>query len=437
MTEYFIDCHCHLFNIEDIPLYPTITNVEHLPNSLLALGFLINYDKKLLKKHKAFIDFFDRQRSENTKWLVEQVEEGINSFDLFSGRKIIITPLIMDFDRVGSGGSKSWENITYQTERLCDGIKKSGISELVRVLPFIGIDLRKVIECDNVKNLLKSIEKEVGGIKPVKNGVVSNELKSGQIIGIKLYPPMGFNPFNQEKGTSFIDPKLKEFYEICIARGIPVTTHCQKGSYSGSENTKKKVIEFTHPNNWKKVLESIDGDELRLNLAHFGGEKEIFNTVFPNMDFEYNETKKAEPRKKFSKGGWMQTMLYLLKKYKHTYADISAFDYTNRDACLALAWLLVLDESGKLNSRICNDTLKYKLKDKLLWGSDIPMILEKSLKSGTYNSYLQQFIKTMDIAQIKGHHSYTVPKKNKYTIPDTNDLIDRITCKNPMKFLFG
>ncbi len=117
MPKYFIDCHCHLFNIEDIPLYPTLARAKDLPNSLLALGALFGIHKSLLKKRKIFLDFFDKRRSENVRWLSDGVSESIEGNDYLSGRQIIITPLVMDFDKIGDQTHHSWESVTYQTSR--------------------------------------------------------------------------------------------------------------------------------------------------------------------------------------------------------------------------------------------------------------------------------------------------------------------------------
>ena len=56
MPNYFIDSHCHLFNIEDIPLYSTLANVKHLPSSVLALAIILGKHKSELDNFKAFID---------------------------------------------------------------------------------------------------------------------------------------------------------------------------------------------------------------------------------------------------------------------------------------------------------------------------------------------------------------------------------------------
>jgi len=430
MPAYFADCHCHLFNIEDVPLYATISKVGSLPNSVLSLAALFGLHKSEMKKHKAFIDFFDRQRRTNTEFLAKAVLDSIQS-PADEIPDLMITPLIMDFDEI----SDSLENVAYQTQRLCDEVSGANIPEKAKVLPFIGLDLRKVSAWDHVSTRFDELIAQCGGMKSIADRGNPARLSNGDIIGVKLYPAIGFNPF-AEKGASIIDAKRMAFYKLCARRSIPITTHCQHSSFYGSDVNQKMADAFNHPSNWEKVLEQMGEDSPRLNFAHFGGEKEIKRAVLPDVVYEASGDK--GPREKIARESWTHVLLRLLKTYEHTYADLSAFDYNDKDAVLALAWLLVLDEMDQLDSRLDLDLQPIKLKDKLLWGTDIPMILtnEKGGIAEKYSNYVSQFIKAMDIANLpKG--TYDRPLKSKHTIPDQADLIERITCNNPMRFLFG
>lgn len=444
MTEYFIDCHSHLFNIEDIPLYPTIANVNNLPNTLLAFGALFGVHKKKLEEYKPFIDYFDKRKRDNVIWLCEQIENTLAGYNALSNRQIILTPLVMDFDLVGNDAAHSFEDVIYQTNVLRNEIKLANLNgQKTKILPFVGLDLRKVVSCSDARTFLENIFDEVGGIKKPNavNGI--DELQSGDIIGIKLYPPIGFNPYG-DVGQSSMSNKLKDFYSLCIERGIPVTVHCQSGSYSGYDENIKMVDEYTHPRNWEKVLKEIDGERLRINFAHFGGEDEITNCILPPVYTPEDHIQGgADPLNEIKKDSWNGTLLRLLKLYPHTFADISAFDYSNSDAILGLCMLLSLDESNLLDKRLGIDQQPVKLKDKLLWGSDIPMILGKETKKKfnmekieTYSHYFKFFYTAMKIDSIRSG-TYKTPKELGYSIPSADDLINRITYKNPMKFLFG
>lgn len=431
MSDYFVDCHCHLFNIEDVPLYSTISKIGSLPNSVLSLAALFGLHKTEVNNHKALIDFFDRQRRTNTESLAEAVADSILQLPTNGAPGLIITPLIMDFDRI----SDSVEDVSYQTKRLRDEVSAANVAEVTKVLPFIGLDLRKVNSWNNVAAGFDALLNSCGGMKSKADRGNLALLTNGDIIGVKLYPAMGFNPF-ADNDASNIDAKRLQFYKLCAQRSIPITTHCQHSSFYGHDVNQKEADAYSHPYNWERVLEQLGADSLRLNFAHFGGEKEIKKAVLPDVVYEASGDK--GPREKIARESWTHILLRLLKKYEHTYADVSAFDYNDKDAVLALAWLLVLDETDELDLRLDLAPQSRKLKDKLLWGSDIPMILgnEKGGIAEKYEGYLKQFIKSMDIASLR-NKTYDRPLKSKHTIPNPHELIERITCKNPMRFLFG
>ena len=430
MSDYFVDCHCHLFNIEYVPLYSTISKIGSLPNSVLSLALLFGLHKSEITNRRAFIDFFDRQRRANTEWLAKEIIDAIPQLPAGGAPDSIITPLIMDFDEI----SDSLEDVAYQTKRLRDEVAGASVPGVTKIFPFLGLDLRKVSSWNNVATGFDDLLSRCGGMKSRAKRRNPANLSNGDIIGVKLYPAMGFNPF-ADNGVANIDVKRREFYELCIQRSIPITTHCQHSSFYGHDVNQKEADAYSHPLNWERVFQQVEGNKLRLNFGHFGGEKEIKRAVLPDVVYEASGDK--GPREKIAEESWTHVLLRLLKQYKHTYADVSAFDYSYKDAVLALAWLLVLDEMDDLDSRLDLAPQPRKLKDKLLWGSDIPMILGKK-KSGhveKYADYLNQFMNAMNIAKLR-NKTYDRPLKSKHTIPDRDDLIERITCKNPMRFLF-
>lgn len=441
MPDYFIDSHCHLFNIEDIPLYATIANVKNLPNPLLAAGALISAHRSVLNKRSLFLDFFDNRRKENAQNLVNEIQEAAKFHPVVKGRKIILTPLVMDFDKIGDKEHYSHENVFYQTRRLREEVIEAGLDNKALILIFAGLDLRKLDGNVDVQAFLNGYFREAGGLKPISERKNPAELSNGDIVGIKLYPPIGFNPFSDTSANE-IDPARKTFYEYCIQKRLPITVHCQSGSYHGFDVNKKIINKNAHPTNWERVMKAIDGDKLKINFAHFGGEEELRATVLPVPS--QTELGDFRPLKKFKKGSWVLSILTMLKTYEQTYADISAFDYSNKAAVMALAWLFVLDEVGDLDGRLGIGPSPCKLKDKLIWGSDMPMIygkpkglLKETGHVEVYGAYLESFTKAMQIAKIKARPFPNPAKYHPDNIPDPVDLIDRLTNKNPYKFLFG
>lgn len=132
---------------------------------------------------------------------------------------------------------------------------------------------------------------------------VREKIERGMFFGIKLYPSLGFFPF---------DPALDELYRWAAANGVPVMTHCTRGGvyYTGRmanvltsdtplslapdhpampaiharvagyraakwvmRNNKYACNVFLHPDNFRPVLDAHPA--LRVCFAHFGGDDQL------------------------------------------------------------------------------------------------------------------------------------------------------------------
>ncbi len=177
--------------------------------------------------------------------------------------------------------------------------------------------------------------------------------------GIKLYPALGYYPF---------DIRLKEIYSHALENETPIITHCIRGAvyYRGKKSdnytyivhpyTEKELpfkkpvdftVNFTHPYNYECLLNpqilrslwndpEIDLSNLKLCLGHFGGEDEwlkyiqdswrpdkyLTTTVDECLDVKknvwYDET--SPDKKAYS---WFSIICELIRKYPNVYADIS------------------------------------------------------------------------------------------------------------------
>lgn len=116
------------------------------------------------------------------------------------------------------------------------------------ILPMIGFDPGRA--SNDPRNSLSEIQGRVG---------------TGEFIGVKLYPPMGFRPLgnNHRKDGPFVDRQLRELFEWAASEHVPITAHCSPA------NTVAGADGFAHPDSWACVLNTYP--DLRLNLAHFGG----------------------------------------------------------------------------------------------------------------------------------------------------------------------
>jgi len=191
---------------------------------------------------------------------------------------------------------------------------------------------------------------------------------------------MGFNPAaTNGAGTLTYAP----LYKHCIRQGIPITSHCQMGSYDPGGKAGKALRANTTPRNWVKVLEADGMNDLRLNLAHFGGETALADSLAgvelgvatnPASTYEGGD---AVPDVREC---WPLHIMGLLLKHPNVFADISAFDFTDRKVCKALIQFVEWDRAGRLAGRLRNVGVDcgangHRLTDKLLWGSDVPMVL--------------------------------------------------------------
>jgi len=305
----------------------------------------------------------------------------------------------MDFDPIHQKTDSSLNEPTVedQLNRLIEAIHTTKDScQNVAFCPFVGFDLRK-LDQSGAEAGLQKIQKIWDTYGTSADDRQAEPLKSGAVFGIKLYPPIGFNPNPSESRKK---QRYLEFYKWCCEQDIPLTTHCQSSSGSFSVGKKsREVNRITHGKNWWHLFEkNPDIENLRINFAHFGGEEGIEDLIdWYGID----------------KDSWTYYLVRLLKKYPNTYADISAYDFSDDDACENLIKLLEKDEDGKFKNEG-----KYKLSDKLLWGSDVPMVISSNAyrKGGSKNG-------VSEYKHLYGKFKRTVSSSKK------------MTCANPIAFL--
>lgn len=211
--------------------------------------------------------------------------------------------------------------------------------------------------------------------------------ESNFFAGIKLYPPLGFDPWpmdasditnqpldylenppegpkgyypklnNQERFTNYqvYRKRIKDFYEFCAERKIPIMVHCsQTGGWQSIPS--KTMTKFTNPGRWDQVLQDY---ALKICFAHFG------------------EGKGERKYKGEKLGEWQETIYKYIENrngnYQATvYTDIS-YNGVNPE-CYPHYEKIIVNYS--------------KFKDRMLFGSDYLVNLPKI---ESYNQYLRQF----------------------------------------------
>lgn len=207
-------------------------------------------------------------------------------------------------------------------------------------------------------------------------------------LGIKLYPPVGFDPWpEQEKEKQ----KVCFLYQFCQKNQIPITVHCGYGGYNTAKNWKK----LTDPSKWKTVLSHYGN--LKVNFAHMG----IHDSWKNIIPWSINEI-------------WVKQIFGLIQKYPNIYTDISCHLY-NKRFCNYLKHLFDIYEKEKNDPGL--KEIK-DLKDRILFGTDYIVSL---FEIQSYKAYYENFFK----------HSPFCKENQK------NEFIKKITEDNPARFLFG
>lgn len=100
-------------------------------------------------------------------------------------------------------------------------------------------------------------------------------------VGVKLYPPMGFQPIGNAAlpedsnlrfpvaGRGVLDDELDALYRWCLENEVPIKAHANK-----SVSAQPGSDAYASPSGWATVLKQDGLSDLRVNLAHFGGFEE-------------------------------------------------------------------------------------------------------------------------------------------------------------------
>lgn len=376
----FYDIHMHAFNLSHPYLLAFIQRLKiHqilVLNSLLGpvasllIGQNLNKIKNMLAVMENDIGSFFLlmeeylKRDSKTPLLIDgKLQIGGNVYS-----KIVLTPLMMDFgfkdinDNPNTYYNElSQKPIVEQVIDVFNGIKKyknQSAGRVFEIYPFLGLNTKNY----DMGRIEKMLDKYFGGYQSSRQNLYHNmgefngdieHLGSNSFAGIKLYPPLGFNPWPDNKKE--LD-KVKYLYRYCSDKGIPITTHGSEGGFVVV--TKKEAKDYTSISKWAGVLKEYPS--LRINLAHFPI-RDRFLGIFP---------KKKR----------LKEILELVLNYDNVYVDFS-----NR---------AINDQYYVLLKRLfegLSDELRVKLKKRILFGSDFTINL-MSIQS--YNSYLDIFSKT-------------------------------------------
>ena len=406
MSLPFTNVHTHVFNSECAPdrflrILP-IPVVRKAPRIIKGVidskigrgiihGLFKVWYRKSSDKRKAidkYIAFLDVGTDVSQMEVFRTALEAGSTFD----PAVRIVGLTMNMDYMDSQSSKKQISFVTQLEE----VKKIKRYYPSTFFPFLGIDPRHKAGIDLV-NFAKPY---------FETGAVSPEGKVyPYFCGIKLYPALGFFPF---------DPRLEELYAYAQEHQLPVMTHCTRvGSQyignlieslipdsppmidSASTVTVKASVEaritayktrgwiknsklgendlacdlFGHPENYIPVLEKFP--DLRLCMAHMGGSNEIRKS----MKDELADIRQVDP------DSWFEHIERIMKIYPNLYTDISytLSDFNDKDGDVFKATLAFLNTLVDPN-----DPQEGKLGDRVLFGTDFFMTEQEKREPELY-----------------------------------------------------
>jgi predicted TIM-barrel fold metal-dependent hydrolase len=331
--------------------------------------------------------------------------------DVHGGNAVLATPALIDYTRWL--GDKHEVSLDLQTDVMSAVSRQAaGASHGLHIHGYAPFDPLRQVLFDEGKESTSPIER-------VKKAILSQGF-----IGVKLYPPMGFqslgnasivdgNFFGKERRKQLgiknigagLDRALRELYLWCQQNEVPILAHARH-----SNGPSVVAEDRAAPKHWKLVLDEFP--TLRVCLAHFG-------------DFPQGLKEGAKLSDTWE---WQIASLMKAKPGSRLYTDISYLD----------AALIVpgqKDGPRKEAQRMFGSTIAEfgdELRQRLIFGSDWIMLgIERNFAAedgnGGYDRKVEEFLKQITVAK---------PGQPKAKDPAfSNDQLARIFSANAAQFL--
>lgn len=296
------------------------------------------------------------------------ISDGRFDFGSFSCDTLVLTPLLIDFGSLQALPPDTWYHrvprkpIETQILDVLYGIRqyrRERPEGKLEVYPFLGINPSRYTP-ESMHELLErwfgeyQRHAEVCKDRFLRAADLASEedlVRAGLFAGIKLYPPLGVDPWPDEPAAR---ETLEVLYSYAERLRIPITTHCDDGGFRVVPM--EQALVYTDPERYRPVLERHP--DLVLNFAHFG-------------------TRYLHSFRGMEQKEWRSSIIAMITEWPNIYTDIS-FTGSEPPLYAALNELLATlpdDDAERLASRI-------------LFGSDFPVNL---LKVRSYLDYWRTF----------------------------------------------
>lgn len=356
------NCHAHTFLYDDVP-------TNFLPLGLVR--FIARRSVRVARFLNNLIpgtddDVYDRFANFIRLMKCPSQEMILKYLMPFYPKNTRFVILSMDMKYMGAGDIN--RPFTKQLDELA-ALKKKYPEN---IYPFIAIDPRRSDIADIVK---KYVEEH-------------------HFCGLKLYPPLGYFPY---------DDQLTPIYKYAEQKGLPVIAHSSKSGPIYCRSNKKKIMQaiisginpatgikvdfhkkdkkelcnyFTHPLNYKILLDKFP--KLKICLAHFGGGSQWNSFLNPSTAGLCENS----PQQITQEESWFSIIYDMMKTHKNLYADIS-FTLEERDFFATLKVILS----------------NPQVREQILFGSDFYMV-EVETSERAFGIDLHGFLGTDDFRQI-------------------------------------
>lgn len=231
-----VNCHVHLFTDRHVPWWfpnPALALLKRVPGVVKVLAWaarLVGHEalsEALERAHQFRLESRVARQADVLKRLLPQYP---------ANTRFVVLPL----DLAGAGRGRPPEDIVRQHDELARLAADPGHGH--RIIPFANCDPRLPGAAREVRRCIEEL-----GFR-----------------GLKLYPRLGFDPDHRVL--------MEEVYPLLEARGLPVVSHCSRGGVTGRGIVPAVADAYSGPEAFVPVLRAFPG--LRVNLAHFGGDRD-------------------------------------------------------------------------------------------------------------------------------------------------------------------
>lgn len=335
--KYFADAHFHVMTMEQPNFAAFVRSLYGSTGELISANATLDYiiTPQMLKGERllntvsntltAFerpigetfmmmeddlLGFFDSERKASYAPSMPYSRGGkLHIRDMEFDRMIMI-PLLMDF----SQDQKERDSLYYTfpaEDKITPYIKETvrGMKEyyskrpdgLFEFYPFAGIE-PALHSFDFLKDFLDRY------INTSHRMHKAHDIPRKPFYGIKIYPPLGFDPWPDDKETL---EKHRYLYSFCQRNRVPIITHCDDQGFRGVNA--QLAWKYTDPASWRTVLENYP--ELVIDFAHFGKQYAVAS--------RHSISSIRQRILGLPDSPWFNSIISLMMDFRNVYADLS------------------------------------------------------------------------------------------------------------------